>query len=125
MFQLRSIASLLALAILLANVCCLYHRPPQQAVKSAHACCKASHVPQQEQQTPARSCECCERVVAKVDTAAKHLHSAPDFSLAIAILSIEHDCGLLAPAATNRPFDAHAPPMPAADILQQSCALIL
>src|SRR2546421_11740809 len=67
------IVSLLALAIFFANACCLSHAAAQQvAASSKHACCKKQH---DEKRVPAKSCDCCRRIVASVDSTPTHSHA--------------------------------------------------
>jgi hypothetical protein len=122
----RFTASLLTLAMILANACCLLHpvaASAQGTAKPAHACCHQTAKTQHpgEKIPPGKSGDCCQRTVADVDHSPASQHSTL-LPLSIASADLTAHFAGVASLATL-PFDATAPP--SADVLQQSCSLIL
>ena len=124
----RWIGSLLSLAIFFANACCLAHTAPtpvsSHAAGKVHACCRKAVVASQQdhQPQPSKGCACCQHDVAKVAPVHPTTH-APLMLLTIA--SVDTHCVNLSATLSSPLFvNAHGPPA-SADVLQQSCTLIL
>jgi len=125
----RLTASIVSLAILFANACCLAHVAPQHVTASVpsivHACCHKTVKAQTagEKPQPAQSCNCCRRVDATAN-AGPDIQHAPLLLAFSAMVAPSVDELSLCSLASPFHFNAHGPPG-CGDVLQQSCSLIL
>jgi hypothetical protein len=88
------------------------------------ACCrKAVATPQHDHQPqPSKGCACCQREVAKIAPIPPATHTP---LMLLAIASVDAQCVSLSLTLSSPLFlNAHGPPA-SADVLQQSCTLIL